>query len=217
MAERVKIGLYGGTFDPVHRGHVELLQHTYEELSPEKIIVIPAGHPYQKERKGREITPGEHRLAMLRAVLSGAPYPGEISTVEMEANGPSYTADTLDYFRELYPEADFYWLCGSDILFSITSWWRHREVLAKMILYVIPRGNDDLAQIRRQKAELEEKEGARVVIAGFRGPEISSSGIRELLQGGDAEGSEAELRALLPGPVQDYIRQNGLYRDRQDA
>ena len=86
-----------------------------------------------------------------------------------------------------------------------------------MILYVIPRGNDDLAQIRRQKAELEEKEGARVVIAGFRGPEISSSGIRELLRSGDAEGSEAELRALLPRPVLEYIRQNGLYRDRQDA
>ncbi|MCR5426333.1 MAG: nicotinate (nicotinamide) nucleotide adenylyltransferase, partial [Lachnospiraceae bacterium] len=192
-------------------------QHAYEELSPEKIIVIPAGHPYQKERKGREITPGEHRLAMLRAAISGASYRAEISTAEMEADGPSYTADTLDYFRELYPEADFYWLCGSDILFSITSWWRHREVLAKMILYVIPRGGDDLAQIRRQKAELEENEGARVVIAGFRGPEISSSKIRELLQGGDAEGSEAELRALLPGPVLEYIRQNGLYRDRQDA
>ncbi len=197
--------MLGGTFDPVHLGHLELLLHAYEEFGLDRVIVIPTGHSYLKERKGREVTGPEHRLAMLELGIETLrpEVPVEISCCELKRQGPSYTLDTLRELQSDLGEAFIYWICGSDVLFSIEHWWRAEELLPEMILAVIPRGQEDLERIKVQKARLEQEMGAGVEIAAYRGREISSTVIRQ-----DPEGN----RELLPEPVYRYILEKGLYR-----
>ncbi len=200
-----KIALFGGTFDPFHRGHLELLENLSEELHPDRMIIIPAGHPYMKETEGRSITPADDRIGMVRAGLSETDLSWEISRVEVDKEGPSYSVETVAEIRASLPEPDaceIFFLCGSDVLFGIDKWYRYRQLLAETVLTVVPRGGDDLRKIRARKRELEEREGARIIITKFRGREISSSAIRDdILNNAD----------MLPEGTRRYIREHHLY------
>lgn len=202
-----RIALFGGTFDPLHMGHIELIQNVYDELLPDRFIVIPSGCSYMKESMGREITPAPHRLKMLEAGFAGLDLPIEISSVEIGREGPSYSIDTVKYFiSEMQSGAilpgDIYFLCGSDVLFGIDKWHRADELLGMIILTVIPRGTDDISEIHRRKAYLEEKFAARIIISNFRGRDISSSYIRDDILG---------CGELIPAGTYEYIIKNHLY------
>ncbi len=203
------IALFGGTFDPFHMGHYELLKNFYEETGPDLIYVIPAGHPYFKENVGKKVSPAADRIEMTRAGLRDLDIPWKISTYETDKDTPSYSIDTIGYFREHgvpegtdYGHLKIWFLCGSDLLFEIDKWHRYREILSSVTLAVIPRGDDDIDEILARKKELEEKEYARIWISKFRGRDISSTMIRE-----DPE----KYRDLIPKGTYDYIRERGLY------
>ena len=206
---RMKTAIFGGTFDPLHRGHIELLRNIYDELCPDRMMIIPAGHPYLKENEGKNVTPSRVRLEMLRIGLEELDMPYEISLVEMENEGPSYSVDTIRKIKtddsrlgNGFAEGEYFFLCGSDVLFSVEKWHEAKSFLSEVVLAVVPRGTDDTDLILEKKKELEENMNAKVYISCFRGKEISSSMIRK-----DPEAN----KNLLSEKVFEYIAGHNLY------
>ena len=203
------IALFGGTFDPFHMGHYELLNNLNEELRPDKIYVIPAGHPYFKENEGKKVSSATDRIEMTRAGLQELDIPWEISTVETDKDTPSYSIETIRYFREKgIPKESgaghlkIWFLCGSDLLFEIDKWYKYEEILSSVTLAVIPRGDDDLEEILSRKKELEERYDAKIYISEYRGENISSTMIRDNLK---------EYKDLIPAGTYEYICKHSLY------
>ena len=203
------IALFGGTFDPFHMGHYELLYNLNEELHPDKIYVIPAGHPYFKENVGKKVSSAADRIEMTKAGLQGLDIPWEISTVETDKDTPSYSIETIRYFREKgIPKESgaghlkIWFLCGSDLLFEIDKWFKFEEILSSVTLAVIPRGDDDIEEIMIRKKELEEKYDAKIYISKYRGRNISSSMIRN---------NPEKCKDLIPEGTYEYICVHHLY------
>ena len=194
-------------------GHVELLENVYEEICPDRIVIIPSGHPYMKEEKGIRITSSEDRIGMLEAGIKDLDLPIVISRIETDKDTPSYSVDTIAELKETdletgdkYADGDYYFLCGSDILFEIEKWHEFEKLLGEIILTVTPRGEDDIEVIRRKKEDLEEKYGARIIITSFRGRVISSTLIRK---------SPDKYKDLIPEGAFEYIKEHHLY-ERKD-
>jgi len=209
ISRTYNIALFGGTFDPFHMGHYELLKNLSEEISPDRVYIIPTGHPYFKEQAGKKVSSARDRIAMTEAGLRDLDIPWEISTYETDKETPSYSVETIRYFRKNgvpggsgREDLRIWFLCGSDLLFQIDKWYKYKEILSSVTLAVVPRGDDDMDAILERKAELEAGENARICISKYRGRNISSTAIRE-----DPEGN----KDLLPAGTYEYIREHGLY------
>ena len=194
-------------------GHVELLTNIYDELSLDRIVIIPSGHPYFKEGKGKKITPAKDRIGMVEAGIRDLDIPLEISRIETEKSTPSYSLDTVlelkrsDRERDVsYEDSDYYFLCGSDILFEVERWYESRRFLSEVILSVTPRGDRSTEEISAKKDELELKYGARIIITSYHGRVISSSMIRH-----DVEAH----RDLIPEGTYEYIKEHLLYERKE--
>ena len=204
-----KTAIFGGTFDPFHMGHFELLENIYDEICPDRIVIIPSGHPYFKEGDGKKITSAADRLGMVEAGVSGMNLPVEISHIELDKDTPSYSVETISELKRSdiarcgrYLDSEYYFLCGSDILFQIEKWHEFEKLLREVILTVTPRGDDDMDSILSAKRELEEKYGVNIIITSFHGKNISSSAIRE-----DVAGHSD----MLPAGTLEYIKEHHLY------
>lgn len=207
------IALFGGTFDPFHMGHYELLKNFNEEIQPDKIYIIPTGHPYFKEQVGKKVSSAIDRIEMTRAGLEGLDIPWEISTVETDKDTPSYSIETISFFRDMgIPKESgaghlkIWFLCGSDLLFEIDRWFKFEEIISSVTLAVIPRGDDDMDEILARKKELEEKYSAKIYISKYRGRKISSTMIRE---------NPESCKDLIPEGTYRYIREHVLYESGQ--
>lgn len=196
------LGIFGGTFDPPHLGHLILAAEAQAQLKLDRVLWVLTPQPPHKPE--RSITPLEHRLAMLRRALGGNS-DFELSTVEIDRSGPHYTVDTLNLLREKYPAGKLVLLIGGDSLRDLPSWNRPHEIIAAVHAFgVMRRPGDDI--------ELERLErlfpGLQSRVQFFRSPQldISSSLIRQRVAGG------GHSRYYLPPGVYDYIQQNHLYR-----
>ena len=229
MTERRRIALYGGTFDPVHVGHIAVAQHLLKLFALDQVLFIPAhAAPHKRERKG---TPGLHRYAML--VLATQPDARLlVSTVELDAPGRPYTFDTLSRMRdELGRAARLFFVMGADSWSEITTWHKWEQVLALTDQIVVARPSYSLSathvspQIRERIIDLQ---GAQPVVAARKvdegdGPKIyltdvvmmdvSATAIRRAVR----EGRSAEVASLVPSPVADYVEKYGLYRDQHET
>lgn len=199
-----KIALLGGTFDPVHLGHLCMAEWVHQSLALERVLLVPAAVP---PHKFHLITSAEHRLEMLRRAIGDNPAL-EISTAELERSGPSYTLHTLEHFSTLYPQARLWWVIGLDSLLSLHTWYGFEGFASLARLAVIPRPNQSLAE----RAEIDAH--VRIHLPGFIDLidwidmprlEIASSSIRAWLAQG------LSCRYLLHPAVWDYIRSQGLY------
>lgn len=197
-----KIGILGGTFDPVHLAHLQLAICAYEQYRLETVLFLPAGDPPHKTK--RQITPAYRRLEMLRLCLKDYPQ-FQISEYEIEKQGHSYTAETLEYFTQMYPDVQFYFIVGADSLFSLDSWYSPERCLNQAVFLAGNRTKRSEKEIDRQILYLMERFGGIIQKVDMPDMEISSSNIRELL----SRGQDASL--YLSPAVSDYIRQNHLY------
>lgn len=191
----LRLGILGGTFDPIHLGHLILAEITRYLMRLDRILFIPARIP---PHKGEAPTAPDHRLHMTRLATRENPH-FAVSDLELRREGPSYTVDTLRALREQSPDAEHYLLMGADCARDLESWKDHQVLLEDSTVVVLGRsgtGSQDLPpEISR-----------RATLLSTPRLEISSSQIRRLVRDG------GPIRYLVTDPVESYIRSEGLYR-----
>ncbi|RPF47129.1 nicotinate-nucleotide adenylyltransferase [Thermodesulfitimonas autotrophica] len=201
----VRIGLMGGTFDPIHYGHLVAAEDARYELGLEKVVFIPAGQPPHKPKE--LVSEAAHRVAMVRLAIATNPC-FELSTVEVERPGPSYTVDTVAAFRKQYPAGEFYFITGADAVAEILSWHRAEELLTLCRVVAVTRPGYVLDNLRERLAGLDAYLWRKIRVLPVPGVAISSTAIRERVREG------RPIRYLLPDQVEAYIKEQGLYRLR---
>ena len=202
-----RIGIYGGSFNPPHIGHIQAAKQAVEVLNLSKLLVMPAGVAPHKEMPDNSPS-AQQRLDMLRLTLAGEPLI-EVSDLELKREGPSYTYETILQLREMYPEAMLILFMGTDMFLSIHTWKNAEIILKNATLGVFYRGDKGEAQaIEAKKAELQQQ-GAKIEVVQNVAIPISSTQMRRLLAFRCAA-------AFLPEGVLDYIRAHRLYDTRTD-
>lgn len=195
----MRIGLYGGTFNPVHNGHVAAAHGAKKSMSLDKVIFIPSGHPPLKGNDG--LAEGKHRAAMLDCALAGE-HGMEVSTIEIDRDGPSFTVDTVRILRTRFPaDSELFFLLGDDCVDRLPQWKGIDELHDILRFLIIPRFEENAAQHDDRLISLEM---ARV--------KISSTQIKALYSDGQRPDS-----ALLPPVVADYIERNYLYAPQNET
>ena len=200
----MRLGILGGTFDPVHLGHLIVAQEAAARLALDRVVFIPAGRPWLKA--AAPLASGRHRLAMLRAAVRDNPA-FEVSAVEVDRVGPSYTIDTLAGFQgEFGDDADLYFIVGADALADLPRWRSPERVLALCTMVAVARPGHPL-RAPDGLERLYPGAGDRLVALG--GPEIgiSATEVRRRV----AEGRPVHY--WVPAAVERYIARHGLYRE----
>lgn len=206
--ERVvrRLGILGGTFDPIHHGHLLAAEEARYQLALDRVLFVPAGSPPHKTK--RAITPAHHRLRMVELAIAGKPYFG-LSRVDLERPGPHYTVDTLALLRaEWGPEPAFFFIEGNDSLLDVPDWrqpWQLIE-LCELAVVTRPGAEIDLVELERQVPGLT----ARIHWVPMPLLQISSSDLRVRVREGRS------ISYLVPPAVEAYVEAHGLYRpDRE--
>lgn len=208
----MKIGIYGGTFNPPHLGHMEAARSAIAALELDKLILIPAAIPPHKQLP-EETPEGEHRLAMTKLMADTMRLPKvvEVSAMELEREGKSYTVDTLKTIREQYPDAELWLMMGTDMFLTLQHWYKPEEICKLAGICAFGRSEQDgEALFAPQREFLHEKYGAKITTITLPGlVEVSSTQVRDMLDRGEGE------KYLAPA-VYGYILMNGLYDTQAD-
>ena len=202
----MRIGVLGGTFDPVHLGHLVIAEEARVRLGLEEVCFVPAGEPWMKA--GNLLSPALDRLDMVRMGVEDNPF-FRVSTVEVDRAGPSYTVDTLESLQEDYgPEARFYFIMGADAFARFGEWKNPEGVLQRATLVVVDRPEEDGIEAMAAAESPALPAGMDGNVERIRGVrlQISASDIRLRVQEG------LSIRYLVPSPVEQRIYARGLYR-----
>ncbi|HEU5382427.1 MAG TPA: nicotinate-nucleotide adenylyltransferase [Ktedonobacteraceae bacterium] len=201
-----RIGIIGGTFDPVHYAHLAIAEEVYSALKLARMIFVPAGQPPHKMEE--RITPVHQRLAMLELALASNSH-FALSLVDVQRTGPSYTVDTLRLLhQELGPRTELYFVIGGDSLEDLPSWHEPAGVLAQATIVALMRPG--FKEVSGYHEQLEARlPGIRQRLIILDGPrmDISSTDLRQRVA------ESRPIRYQTPEAVEDYIRRHGLYRD----
>jgi nicotinate-nucleotide adenylyltransferase len=198
----VKLGVLGGTFDPVHTGHLVLAEQAREQLGLERVLWVPAGDPWRKG--GAFVSPKEDRVAMVERAIADAPA-FELRRLEVDRPGPSYTVETLAELRELYRGYALVFVLGKDALEDLPRWHEPRRLIELASLGVACRGGDRLTDEALE--HLVPGLAKRVAWVAMPHIEISATELRQ------RAAANRSLRYLVPQAVEAYIRVRGLYRE----
>ncbi|MFC1660099.1 nicotinate-nucleotide adenylyltransferase [Gemmatimonadota bacterium] len=191
----LRLGLFGGTFDPPHVGHLVVAQDAIDQLDLDRLLFVPARLPPHKSEE--ELSPAPIRLEMTRAAVNGDPLLG-VSEVELGRGGPSFTVDTLKYFRGEFPEAEILFLMGADQLREIHQWRDFKALPRLCRLVAMTRDGLDPEELRPSvDVDFHRIQVTRV--------DLSSTGIRARVREGRS------IRHLVPSPVREIIERNHLY------
>lgn len=198
----------GGTFDPIHIGHLLLGEFAYEDFGLDEIWFLPNGNPPHKETADTG-TSLEHRIEMIRKAIEGVPH-FRLNLHEANTEEHSYTYQTMQEFNQMFPEHEFYFILGADSLFSIEQWKYFREIFPTCTILAAMRDDKDAREMQRQILYLTEKYGARIRLLQAPLLEISSTVIR------DRASRDLGVRYMVPDSVAEYIRTNHLYKKKED-
>jgi nicotinate-nucleotide adenylyltransferase len=206
MCAEKRIALYGGTFDPVHLGHLEIARRVAEVFEIEKLLFIPA--QMAPHKIGQPVTHPIHRYAMLALATQDDPRLA-ISTFELDAPDRRYTVDTVEHFqRELGDSTELFFIMGADSWSEITTWREWERLLSMTNHIVVTRPGYESSM-----THVGEHRSSRIFFTDVVMNDVSATRIRRLA----SEGRTDELVNLLPGPVLDYIKKYGIYRELNEA
>lgn len=197
-----RIGIMGGTFNPIHTGHLIIAQQTLIRLKLDKIWFMPAGNP---PHKAAPVIDGELRRRMVELAIEGNPE-FELFDYELKKDRPSYSAMTMTELDEAYPENEFYFIMGADSLMDFHKWYHPEIICAHTKLVCADRNNISDDMLEAEKKRLETDLGATIYLIDTPQIEISSSDIRDRLKD-----KPSSVRYMLPEKVYDFIIKNHLY------
>lgn len=221
-----RIGIMGGTFNPIHNGHLAIAQSAKEQFTLDKVMFMPSGVPYMK--KLREVLPASVRCEMTALAIRDIPY-FELSDIEAVSAENTYTCNTLLKLKALYPDEDYYFILGADSLYAIEEWHRPELIFKNCTILAAVRNesvkscslqkdskkpDDDCKEINLQRqlqaqaGYLREKYRASIELLETGDIDVSSTQIRELIKTG------ASVHGLVPDTVEAYILKNHLYRSQ---
>ncbi len=202
----MRTGIYGGTFNPIHRAHIQLVRAFAERLDLDRVLLIPTGLPPHKV--ARHLADNEARLAMCRlAAAEVTQCPVEVSDMEMRRAGKSYTADTLSALRNQYPFDDFYLLMGEDMFMTIDHWYDAERIFRLATVCAVPRDYGSFRRlIRHGEAVRRAHPAFGFILQNIPYLPVSSTAVREGLERGDLPDG------FLPEAVRAYIEKRGLYQ-----
>lgn len=201
---RKQVGIMGGTFDPIHIGHLILAESAYQQFSLDKILFMPSGNPpHKKFREGR--ASNEERVEMVqRAIASNQHF--ELSLEEMHEQGYTYTKETLSRLKREHPDTDYYFIMGADSLFQFDTWKEPWEISRLCVLVVAVRDHLPTPELDHQIEIVKEKYQADIRKLESLNIDIASSTLRSWV----AEGKSC--RYYIPETVIEYIEEQGIYR-----
>ncbi|HBH70947.1 MAG TPA: nicotinate-nucleotide adenylyltransferase [Lachnospiraceae bacterium] len=199
----MKTGILGGTFDPIHIGHLLLAEAAYEAAGLDRVILLPTGRSYFKDGTG--VTDAGRRLAMVRLAAQGNRHL-EVLDIEVRRPGKTYTSDTLQELSKCFPEDELFYIIGADTLLQMEH-WHQPEIVFQLARILVETRSDEAGsgEVEITARSLREKYGADIRMLPVRNIEISSTEIRCRVREGRS------IRYLVPRNVEDYIEEQGLY------
>ncbi len=199
----MKTGIFGGTFNPIHNGHIELADYCRNELSLDKVIFIPTFTPPHKQSP--DLADSIHRLNMCRlAVEDDLSF--EVSDIEIKRGGKSYTFETLISLKEKYPNDELYFITGADMFLTLADWRNPKTIFNLATIVAIPRNEDNKSDLIEYYNRVLKPLNAKAQILSRPVAQISSTFIRENIADYNA------IKNMINQNVYDYIENNNLYR-----
>lgn len=200
-----KIAIFGGSFNPIHLGHLAVAEYALKNCGLKKIIFLPNANPPHK--RNDNIIPAVHRFNMVSlAIKDNENF--EISDYEMNQLKPSYTIDTIRYFKKSY-DADVFFIIGADSLYTLDKWKAYGDLIKECSFIVADRNCTEGSNLSKEICE-HEKKGGKIELVKMPKIDITSTLIRDKLLNGE------DIKGYVPKAVEDYITKNGLYKSNPE-
>ena len=207
LNDRKKIGIMGGTFDPIHMGHLILGEQSYEQLHLDKVLFMPSGNPPHKRNRDGGASDGQ-RVEMVRLAIEDNPH-FELSLMEMHESGYTYTYRTLEELNEQHPDTDYYFIIGADSLFAFEEWKEPGRICKACTLVVAVRDHTPSDELNREIKRLSDKYDGNFARLDTMNIDVSSHQIRQWVS------DRKSLKYYVPDKVLSYMRENGIYRKKE--
>ena len=204
----MKTGVYGGTFNPIHNGHLHIVEEFRRGLGLDRVLLIPAHVPPHKTAP--DLAPAGDRLEMCRLAAEKTPWL-QVSSIELEREGKSYTADTLEELSIRCPQDQLYLLMGEDMFLTLGRWYRPETIFSLASVCTTPRSLDGLSTLRQKALEYTERFGARCFLEQIPYLPVSSTQVRQAAARGE------DVSTLVPETVAAYIVAHGLYSREEET
>lgn len=198
-----RVGIMGGTFDPIHYGHLLLAEFAIEQYQLDEILFIPSGNPWLKDSS--QVLDKKTRVSMTGLAIEDNPN-FALSTIEIDREGNSYSYETLEILREKNPTTCYYFILGADSLLDIEKWKHPDRLMKSCTLLTAVRDDCDMEALKKQIEYLKNTYQAVVEILPMKRMDISSTDIREKIRDGKS------VRYLLPDSVREFIEKNHIYQ-----
>lgn len=199
----MRLGIFGGTFDPVHFGHLILAEQCREQCQLDQIWFLPSGSPPHKDDLG--ITSGTHRAEMLEFAVAGQPE-FLVDRRELKREGTTYTVDTLESLTAEDADRELFFLIGGDSLNDLPTWREPQKIAQLATIVAVNRGDRPLQDLETVRKQLGDAVADRIVLATMPGIDLSSTDIRQRVREGKS------VRYMVPRAVEAYIAEHELYR-----
>ena len=198
-----RIGIMGGTFDPIHMGHLILGEKAYEQFHLDKVLFMPSGNPpHKRNRQGRATD--EQRVEMVRRAISTNPH-FELSMAEMHENGYTYTYHTLELLKSENPDIDYYFIIGADSLYNFDTWMEPGRICKNCILVTAVRNHSTMTELETEMHRLSLKYGGTFLTLNTTNIDVSSEMLRNWIS------EDKSVRYYIPDSVITYIEENQIY------
>lgn len=199
----LKKAIFGGTFDPIHNGHINIAYETLYKLHMDKVIFMPSGNPPHKRSK--KVTDAYLRYEFVKMAVSGEKK-FEVSSYEIQDKSLSYTYKTLEHFKKLEPDTEWYFIAGFDSLMDIDKWKNVESIMKNCTFIVLVRSGYKSDHVLAQKKKIEQKYNAHIILLDIPILEISSTGIRDKIR------KNQNVSHLMPKEVYYAVKEIEVYK-----
>ena len=198
-----KVGIMGGTFNPIHNGHLRLAEEAYRQFSLDEVLFMPCGRPYMKA--DQDVESGRIRAEMTKIAIQDNPH-FKLSMMELEQPGNTYTYQTMEQLKKDNPDTNYYYIVGADSLFYMSDWKCPERIFSNCFVLAAIRDDKTAEDMEEQIRLLERTYGANIFLLVTERMDISSSEIRRKVTAGET------IESDVPAAVGTYIEKRGLYR-----